>query len=153
MKRIIGLAVLIMVSVALQASDWRAIEAQRRLEADRAARDKRYAQESALQRQGIINAARVSHTPDEWKAVAQQQQENRTAATAARAADQATAEALARADIASATATAKKAELERSKVWFIVSMFLGVGLLGWIAGWIIRSCNRQYPARIRISAG
>jgi hypothetical protein len=114
MKRmIVGLAVL-MVSISLHATDWRAIEAQRRLEADRALR----AQGAVLQRQGIINAARVTRTPDEWKAVAQQQQENRTAAMEARAADQATAEALARADIASATETAKKAELERSKVWF-----------------------------------
>ena len=136
---IVGL-VLIMVSTSLHATDWRAIEAQRRLEADRAARAKRYDQESVLQRQGVINAARVSRTPDEWKAVAQQQQENRTAAAAARAADQATAEALARADIASATATAKKAELEKSKVWVLV-MFLGGVLCGFFYTEISRACK------------
>ncbi len=149
MKRVIvGLAILMVSSAALQATDWRSIEAQRRLEADRDLR----AQGAALQKQGVINAARVTRTPAEWQAGVQRQQAASAAAMESRVVDQATAEALARADIASATETAKKAELEKSKVWFIVSMFLGLALLGWVVGWIIRSCKRECPTRIRITA-
>ncbi len=127
------------------AADWREIEAQRRLEADRT----RHAREAMLQSQGVRKAAMVTHTPMEWKAIWQKQQEARTALSDTRMAMQQSAESEAKAIAVSLAEMARKENVKQARMRFI--MFWVAGLVGFSA-FIVLIVSLWHRPRIRIVA-